>query len=253
MSESERDALQSSITLLREYRRGTLGAFVSRPERREQGLPHELDAEEQEIVRPLLAASDDEGTVVNILTTVGPTRAHDLLERVIVRRKKPATSLVLEPYFIKDLGLVTWLLERVEVGLTGILVTVRIWTTWPLEAELTKEVMLNGPLQWLGPSEVTDDTGIAMRFQSAGNGGGSPVRISSSEWSGTRLAGRYSSWWSPGVAIEARSLSLTVGGDIVVDRWLNGNPGSFESVRVNLSPTTITLELPEHGRRILLM
>jgi len=38
-----------------------------------------------------------------------------------------------------------------------------------------------------------------------------------------------------------------------VDRWLNGNPGSFESVRVNLSPTTITLELPEHGRRILLM
>lgn len=82
---------------------------------------------------------------------------------------------------------------------------------------------------------------------------GSPVRISSSEWSGTRLAGQYSSWWSPGVAIEARSLSLTVGGDIVVDRWLNGNPGSFESVRVNLSPTTITLELPEHGRRILLM
>ncbi len=167
--------------------------------------------------------------------------------------KKPATSLVLEPYFIQDLGLVTWLLERVDVGLTGIIVTVRIWTTWPLEAELTKEVMRNGPLQWVGPREVTDDVGTEMRFVSAGNGGGSPIRISSSEWSGVRLAGRYSSWWSPGVATEARSLSLTVGGDIVVDRWLSGNPGSFETVRVNLPPTTITLELPEHWRRSALM
>ncbi len=251
--DTERDAVQSSIELLRDYQRGALGAYASRPERREQGLSRGLDGEEQEIVRRLLAASADEGTVVNALNTVGPIRAHALLEQVIVRMKKPATSPVLEPYFIKDLGLVTWLLERVEVGLTGILVTVRIWTTWPLEAELTKEVMRNGPLQWVWPSEVTDDVGTAMRFVSASNGGGSPIRISSSDWSGVRLAGRYSSWWSPGVAIEARSLSLTVGGDIVVDEWLSGNPGSFESVHVNLPPTTITLELPEHGRRNLLM
>lgn len=243
---SPEDCIESSIAALRAYRRGECDAFISSVERGEQGLPAGLNLTEQVLVRQLLALPDDEETQTAAIRSAGSERAYGLLKTVLAHPRRPHPRLVLEPYIERRADDVTWLLERVEVGITGVTIRVRLWTRWPREAWLEP----GGPqpaamhLRWKGFHPLSDDTGRSIRF-AAGGIGQAVTEVKTDDWTGQRYCVIHDEWWRPGVALQARALSLHTDLQIEVDRWVGGDRGSWSPHVISLGSFNCTLYFPK--------
>ncbi len=242
---SPQDSIRASLASIQAYRRGECDSFISWAERHEQGMSGGLDLEEQALVQGLLALPDDEEAQVAALQSLGSERAHALLSTVIARPRRPHPDLVLEPYLERHSEDVTWLLERVEVGITGINVAVRLWTSWPLEARLepgSEHALMH--LRWKGFHPISDDTGRSLRF-AAGGLSQAVTQVETEDWTGRRYCVTQDDWWRPGVAPQARALSLHADLDILVDRWVGGDSAPWSSRVVSLGSVNCTLNFPE--------
>jgi len=239
-----RDFIQASIASIQAYRRGECASFISPIERHEQGMSGGLSREEQALVQGLLALPDDEEAQVAALRSLGSERAHALLSTVIAHPRRPRPDLVLQPYIERHAEDVTWLLERVEVGITGINVVVRLWTSWPLEARLepgSEQALMH--LRWKGFHPMSDDTGRTFRFV-AGGISQAVTQVKTENWTGQRYCVTEDVWWRPGVAAQARALSLHAELDILVDRWVGGDSAPWSSRMVSLGSVNCTLDFP---------
>lgn len=246
MGESKglRVPVQAGIALLDAYRRGELAPFISQVERNEQLLPGGFNLEEQEMVQRLLCLPEDEDTRIAVLESVGAERSHELLDKALARSRPSHPKLVLEPYLERSAEEVTWLLERVEVGITGINIVVRFWTIWPPEARLEPGPGQISPhLRWNGFRHLTDDTGRTMRFSGAGIQP-AVARVSTENWTGQRYSIMQREHWRPGVALEARSISIDTELEIVVDRWVGEDMGSWVPGTIALGAFHCTMEYP---------
>jgi hypothetical protein len=240
------ELIQASIQLLDEYRRGDRAAFISQAERDEQQLRGGLNLEEQAIVRRLLALSEDVETQEVALKAVGLSRAQALLRTVVARPRQPQPRLVLEPYLERASAGVSWLLERVEVGVTGINVNARFWTTWPPDARLgSTPDQQHCRLQWRGHREITDDTGRRMQFV---GGAITPAltQIATEDVVGQRYSIMQREWWRPGVAPESRAITLCGEVAIVVHKWVGGDAGAWIPETIDLGPFQCTMRFPDN-------
>lgn len=238
--------IQASIDLLDAYQRGEIAAFISQEERSEQLLPGGFNLEEQEMVQRLLSLPENVGARISVLESVGVERSHELLDKALANWRSSHPRLVLEPYIERRLEGVTWLLERVEVGITGINVVVRLWTSWPPDASLEPgPAQIHPHLRWKGFRQLTDDTGRTMRFSGAGIHP-AVVRVSTENWTNHRYSVTQRDHWRPGVAPEARSISIGAELEIVVDKWVGRGAGSWVPKTIALGPLRCTMAFPEN-------
>ncbi len=240
------DHFAACVASLDSYRQGQRIAVLSDVERREQGLNRTLDAEDRLIVQQLLGLP--EGTTIqeSSIRTIGVARARHLLDEVLVRPRPPFANLLLWPYVERRAAPVAWLLERVEVGLTGINVVVRIWVDWPPEARAPERVPGVQHLRWGGFSRIVDDAGTRMQLASRSLLPGRTTRVSSGDGVGVHASMTHQEWWRPGVVRHARAISLFAELDIAADEWDTRDSGCLRPEKLALGPFECTLQFPDH-------
>jgi hypothetical protein len=212
-------SMQRALDLVREFHEGRLAAFVSDEEHREQGLDHlilERDRD-QEIAHWALIDLDEEHVVEGYLRSVGSRRALKILTAVLA---PPRTIVMGErtiyPLVLQRVDGITWILEALEMGTTGLAATVAICRVLPIDdrgpAAAPKSeatcVEVAPRLWWTGFAGVGDDLGTRYRRVGQEVCSFGPVAISSPEWNGLQIGQRYREGWYPGPPDEASTLSM---------------------------------------------
>jgi hypothetical protein len=160
--------VEQALDLVRRFRSGELFAYVSPASREEQYLDPLRGADAERTVERLLHLSADEEALAAEVLSIGARRALSLLSRVLCLPGQPSEGQYsIYTYFERTFKDVTWLLERVEIGLTGLLIHTSIWLSW--SAGTLEEAWPEWPnvdaymdddrIDWPGYAEIADDAG----------------------------------------------------------------------------------------------
>jgi hypothetical protein len=178
--------LKESLWMLEEYDKGSSHAYLSPWARAEQVRPEkELTLEDRAIVRRLLDLPEDEAVRREALLAVGPGRAYNLLFSVIRSPGYPdeLESVTVENYDLyleQQAGGVSFLLREAKVGLTAIVVTAEVWTSWPVDIAWPDDPV-EEPSAFdtgdFGLERVTDDLGTSYQTERGLSESIGPIRV----------------------------------------------------------------------------
>jgi hypothetical protein len=207
---NEDDVLRECLSLLRAYHTHG-GGYISWNARQEQGLAPLFDPEERKLASTLLDLPDDDTMQRRALRRIGLNRALDILTQVVKRPRLPAGASVWHffPYLEWQVDKVTLLLAEVQVGLTGLVIETKLWTSVPEDVPIPEDPSRTGVrIAWDGIGQVTDDCGTQYMRRGMTVNMARPLRVSSPWWTGTRLVQTHRDIYITGVPPEAHQLSL---------------------------------------------
>ncbi|MGH2443579.1 MAG: hypothetical protein ACRDFX_10510 [Chloroflexota bacterium] len=246
-------ALAQALGLLHAYQHRRCSAYISWGSRSEQGLSPLEGDESQMIARGLLGLHDD-ASIRRALEEIGVERGLQVLQEVILRWKPVMQGWTVRrifPFLQENVHNVTWLLNEIGVGITGLVLHTDIWTDWPvgIPPQTIPHVRHNVPLTpqvrwWSKFDSLTDDLGTRYLWSGSTVHMEGPLPISSGGREGMRVAQRYRESWYPGPPRSARELYLTPSRALLAQEPQSEVP-PWPSREMMLSDLSYGVQVPE--------
>lgn len=244
------DLTADCLRMLRDFRRGRLQAYFADEERREQMLSY-LSKKRRGLAQALLDLPNEEKSQEEFIESVGPERAYKALQRVL-RAPGPPRYVAnrLYPYVSCSVRGVTWMLERIDVGVTGLNLRTALWTRWPASIQYSALPQFpdsGAPLRhraswWSRFEQVTDDRGTEYHWIGGIVKYINPVIIETGGRRMVRVSQLNRETWIPGPPPEARKLLLTPHPTIRVERPKEGVP-PWPTEELPLGDRTWTIDI----------
>jgi hypothetical protein len=245
MNNALADSPQELLTM---YARGELAAYLTAEECREQGIrPFGVTAERAHTVRLLLAVASNVDERTRLLHEIGHDVAYDILTEVLHRPRRPTPVLVLEPFVVRTAQDMLWTLRSIQVGLTGLVITSDLVVTYPASALQTVEgrAREHVPDQVTKLYRVVDNTDRIQRCASISGWHSGHVRMVSDGHEVVQCVSQEDTWWLPGVAPDARSLTVQRDLRFALSVW-SDTAARLERVEVDFGHVDCTFDFPEN-------
>lgn len=218
----EDEQIAQVLARLEHHDKGALGAYISPEERMEQQFASLLSDEERSAAEQILAAPVDDASRKATIIAVGPVVASRVLQQVLRPPRPPIGPSVRRvfPSLVFVVGDVTWLLDSIDIGRTGLTICTKIWTSWSSSLLHHDAAQHHLAIQWRGYSTINDDRGTAYSdvpgmWEAAGQVGQAgmtqlygPLRVEFSDRQILRATLVSFQSWYPGPPAEASRLTL---------------------------------------------
>ncbi len=257
---SEAEHLARALARLTHHDMGALGAYLSLEERMEQQLAPLLSDKEQKAAEHLLATPVDLASRTAAILAIGPAEANRILQQALRPPRPPTGPSVrrLFPSLVVTVGDVTWLLDSIDIGRTGLTICTKIWTSWPDRPLPWDAAHQHQAIQWSGYLNVSDDLGTSYSdvpgmWEAAGQVGRTgktqldgPLLVQFSHHQIFRITLVSSESWYPGPPAEASRLTLLPSPVIAIEK--PAQEGASNRIETTLgSSLAITIDLERSG------